>query len=71
MIVLCSQLIARAERTSISALLDKSSEQIEAARGALEFEVGGLRDQVDKSAEETRQALGIARYVFPPTLNLR
>jgi hypothetical protein len=45
------------------ALLDKSSEQNEAAREALESEIGGLRDLVDKSAEETKQALNIAKYV--------
>jgi len=45
------------------ALLDKSSEQNEAAREALEAEIGGLRDQVDRSAEETKQALYIAKYV--------
>lgn len=50
-----------AERTSVLALLDKSSELNEAAREALESEIGGLRDQVDKSAEETKKALNIAR----------
>lgn len=56
-----------AERTSVLTLLDKSSEQDEAAREALESEIGGLREQVDKSAEETRQALNIAKYVYPPS----
>jgi hypothetical protein len=46
-------------------LLDKSSEQNEAARQALESEIGGLRDQVDKSAEETKRAMDIARCVSP------
>jgi hypothetical protein len=59
-----AELMDRAERTSVLALLDKSSEQNEAAREALESEIGGLRNQVDKSAEETRQALNIAKYVF-------
>jgi hypothetical protein len=57
------ELINRAERTSVLTLLDKSSEQNEAAREALESEIGGLREQVDKSAEETKQALNIAKYV--------
>jgi len=55
--------MSSAERTSVLTLLDKSSEQNEAAREALESEIRGLRDQVDRSAEETRQALGIARWV--------
>jgi hypothetical protein len=58
-----TELIDRGERTSVLALLDKSSEQNEAAREALESEIGGLRDQVDRSAEETKQALNIAKYV--------
>jgi hypothetical protein len=58
------ELIDRGERTSVLALLDKSSEQNEAAREALESEIGGLREQVDKSAEETKQALNIAKYVY-------
>lgn len=57
-----TELINRGERTSVLALLDKSSEQNEAAREALESEIGGLRDQVDRSAEETKQALNIAKY---------
>jgi hypothetical protein len=52
------------ERTSVLTLLDKSSEQNEAARQALESEIGGLRDQVDKSAEETKRAMDIARCVY-------
>jgi len=55
--------MSSAERTSVLTLLDKSSEQNEAARQALDSEIGGLRNQVDRSAEETRQALGIARWV--------
>jgi hypothetical protein len=58
-----TELIDRGERTFVMTLLDKSSEQNEAAREALESEIGGLRDQVDKSAEETKQALNIAKYV--------
>jgi hypothetical protein len=58
-----TELIDRGERTSVLALLDKSSEQNEAAREALESEIGGLRDQVDGSAEETKQALNIAKHV--------
>lgn len=58
------ELINRAERTSVLALLDKSSDQNEAAREALESEIGGLRAQVDKSAEETKQALNIAKYGY-------
>jgi hypothetical protein len=52
-----------AERSSILTLLDRSSELNEAARQALETEIGGLRSQVDQSAEETRQAKEIAKYV--------
>jgi len=48
----------------VLALLDKSSDQNEAAREALESEIGGLRAQVDKSAEETKQALNIAKYGY-------
>jgi len=48
----------------VLALLDKSSEHNEAAREALESEIGGLRAQVDKSAAETKQALDIAKYVY-------
>jgi hypothetical protein len=52
-----------AERASVVTLLDKSAELDEAARQALETEIGGLRSQVDQSAEETRQAKEIAKYV--------
>ena len=60
-LVLRRKLTASAERTSVLTLLDKASEQNEAAREALESEIGGLRDQCDKSAEETREALNIAK----------
>ena len=55
--------MGRTERTSVLTLLDKSSEQNEAAREALESEIGGLRDQVDTSAVETKRAMNIAKYV--------
>jgi len=55
--------MGRTERTSVLTLLDKSSEHNEAAREALESEIGGLRDQVDTSAEETKRAMDIAKYV--------
>jgi hypothetical protein len=42
-------------------LLDKSSEQQEAARLALEDEIAGLRSQVDKSAGDSQQANDIAK----------
>jgi hypothetical protein len=41
-------------------LLDKSAEQHQAARQALEDEIAGLKDTVDESAEESRKANEIA-----------
>jgi hypothetical protein len=45
-------------------LVEESTKQHETARKMLEDQVGGLRAQVDASAEESRRANEIAEYVF-------
>jgi hypothetical protein len=55
-----ARLTSRTDRTSVLTLLDKSAEQHQAARQALEDEIAGLKDTVDESAEESRKANEIA-----------
>lgn len=54
------RLTNRTDRTSVLTLLDKSAEQHQAARQALEDEIAGLKDTVDESAGESRKANEIA-----------